>query len=72
MSEAAVEAPAHPQSQWAVAAVGLALLAGGALTLGVESWKLGALFVVGGLLGVSLYHAVAGINYLFLRHFIME
>ncbi len=60
MSEAAVEAPTHPQSQWAVAAVGLMLLAGGALALGAESWKLGALFVVGGLLGVSLYHAAFG------------
>ncbi len=72
MSEAAVEAPTHPQSQWAVAAVGLMLLAGGALALGAESWRHAALFVVGGLLGVSLYHAVACINYLFLRHFIME
>ena len=56
---AAAGAPRQP-TQWAVAAAGVAALAGGALMLGADSWKLGALFVVGGLLGVSLYHAAFG------------
>ncbi len=50
----------RPPVQWAIAALGVASLIGGALALGAESWKLGALFVVGGLLGVSLYHAAFG------------
>ncbi|MCH7889174.1 MAG: YeeE/YedE family protein [Proteobacteria bacterium] len=60
MSVAAVAEPPRRPAQWAVAALGALALAGGAVFLGGESWKLGALFVVGGLLGVSLYHAAFG------------
>ena len=47
-------------TQYYVAAAGLAALAAGAATLGVEGWRMAALFLVGGLLGVSLYHAAFG------------
>ena len=57
---AAAAAPPHRPAQWAVAALGALALAGGVVFLGGESWKLAALFVVGGLLGVSLYHAAFG------------
>jgi uncharacterized protein len=43
-----------------VAAAGGLLLGLGALALGSESWRLGALLVIGALLGVSLYHAAFG------------
>jgi uncharacterized protein len=43
-----------------VALAGGLLLAVGALYLGSESWRLGALLVIGALLGVSLYHAAFG------------
>ena len=39
---------------------GLLILGAGALFLGMDSWRYGALFVIGGLLGVSLYHASFG------------
>lgn len=39
---------------------GLLALSAGALFLGSDSWRYGALFVIGGLLGVSLYHASFG------------
>jgi hypothetical protein len=43
-----------------VAVAGGLLLGVGALALGSESWRLGALLVIGALLGVSLYHAAFG------------
>jgi hypothetical protein len=43
-----------------VAVAGGLLLGSGALALGSESWRLGALLVIGALLGVSLYHAAFG------------
>ncbi len=39
---------------------GLLVLGGGAFFLGGDSWRYGALFVIGGLLGISLYHASFG------------
>ena len=60
MSVSAVAEPPRVPVQWAVAGAGLALLASGALVLGAGSWKHGVLFVVGGLFGVSLYHAAFG------------
>ena len=52
--------PPRLPTQWVVAGAGaLAFLAGG-LALGATSWKHGALFAVGGLLGMSLYHAAFG------------
>jgi uncharacterized protein len=55
----------HPESrafrqQPHVALAGGVLLGLGALALGSESWRLGALLVIGALLGVSLYHAAFG------------
>ncbi|MFQ5783804.1 MAG: YeeE/YedE family protein [Alphaproteobacteria bacterium] len=58
-SAGAVDPPRLP-GQPAVALAGLLALVGGALALGAGSWKLAALFVVGGVLGVSLYHAAFG------------
>ncbi len=60
VSSVAVAGPPRAPGQWAAVAIGLAALAGGAAALGAESWKLGALLVVGGLFGVCLYHAAFG------------
>ena len=57
---AAVAEPPRLPPQWAVAGAGLLALMSGALVLGVEGWRYGVLFVVGGLLGMSLYHAAFG------------
>ena len=70
MSVAAVAEPPRRPAQWAVAALGALALAGGAVFLGGESWKLGALFVVGGLLGVSLYHAAFGFTWAYRAAFV--
>ena len=58
-SAALGDAPRWPV-QWPVALAGGAALLVGALALGSDSWRLAALFVVGGLLGVTLYHAAFG------------
>ena len=50
---------AAPRQRWVAALGGAALLAG-ALLLGGQGWRYGALFLVGGLLGMSLYHAAFG------------
>ncbi len=47
-SLAAVTEPPRLPTQRPVAAVGLFALAGGALFLGADGWKFGALFAVGG------------------------
>ena len=49
-------------SQWPVVFPALLLLAGGAIWLSANGghWKFGALFVIGGVLGVALYHAAFG------------
>ncbi|MEL6964682.1 MAG: YeeE/YedE family protein [Pseudomonadota bacterium] len=46
--------------QWPVVVVGFVLIGVGGVALGVESWRFGVLFVIGALLGVSLYHASFG------------
>ncbi|MEZ5930374.1 MAG: YeeE/YedE family protein [Alphaproteobacteria bacterium] len=46
--------------QTSVAVTGLLALAAGALLLGSDGWRYGALFAIGGLLGMSLYHASFG------------
>ena len=46
--------------QWLVALFGAGVLVAGALVLGSASWRYGVLFLVGGLLGLSLYHAAFG------------
>ena len=60
MTVSAVAEPPRLPGQWGLTALGLAAFAGGTLFLGADSWKHGALFVVGGLLGMSLYHAAFG------------
>ena len=60
MTTANATAPSRPPPQWVVAGAGGAVLAGGALLLGADSARLGALFLVGGFLGVTLYHAGFG------------
>ena len=47
-------------AQWLVALLGLGALLALTLVIGSESWRLGTLFLIGGLLGVSLYHAAFG------------
>jgi uncharacterized membrane protein YedE/YeeE len=46
--------------QKSVALTGLLVLGAGAVLLGSDGWRYGALFVIGGLLGMSLYHASFG------------
>jgi len=46
--------------QMPVVLSGVLVLVAGALYLGGDSWRYGALFVIGGLLGMSLYHASFG------------
>ena len=46
--------------QVSVALSGALVLVAGALYLGGDNWRFGALFVIGGLLGMSLYHAAFG------------
>ena len=53
-------APARPPAQLLVAGSGLLALTLGAVYLGGDSWRHAALFIIGGLLGVSLYHAAFG------------
>ncbi len=62
MSASVRAAPASPRwpVQRVVAMAGLLALGLGALVLGVEQWRLGVLFAVGGLLGITLYHAAFG------------
>ena len=48
---------------------GLAGLGAGALYLGADGWRLGVLFVVGGLLGLTLYHAAFGFTSAYRRAF---
>ena len=49
-------------SQWPVVIPALLLLGGGALWLAIDGgqWKYGALFLIGGALGLALYHAAFG------------
>ena len=60
MSATTYAEPPRLRGQSIVALAALSALLAGAFALGAESWRLGALFVVGGLLGVSLYHAAFG------------
>ena len=50
----------EPPAQPVIAGFGAVVLVGGAALLATDGWKPGALFLVGGLLGVSLYHAAFG------------
>lgn len=67
MAVAAAEPPVLPPIQWAVAGIAVAALALGAVAQG---WRLGALFAIGGLLGMSLYHAAFGFSSAWRRAFL--
>ncbi len=60
VSATAFAEPPRLRAQWLVASLGLATLLVGAAMLGQGGWRAGALFLVGGLLGVGLYHAAFG------------
>jgi uncharacterized protein len=60
MSRTRAQDASLPPGQRAVVAIGATTLVVGALALAGESWRRGALLVIGGLLGVSLYHAAFG------------
>ncbi len=60
VSVGALAEPPRLPTQRTVAALGLLALAAGALVLGADSWKHGVLLLIGGLLGMSLYHAAFG------------
>ena len=59
--------PRAPQR--AVAAVGVAVLLAGALVLGADGWERGVFLVLGGLLGLTLYHAAFGFTSAYRRAF---
>jgi uncharacterized membrane protein YedE/YeeE len=62
MTDAAARKPIPLPTQWPATITALLLLGAGALWLAINSgqWKFGALFVIGGALGVALYHAAFG------------
>ena len=63
-------AAAPPRApQFAVAGVGALVLLVGALFLAADGWQRGVLFVFGGLLGVTLYHAAFGFTSAYRRAF---
>ncbi len=70
VSPSSLSEPSPRSPQWSVAGFGLVALAGGGLFLSTLSWRHGVLFVVGGLLGVSLYHAAFGFTSAYRRLFV--
>lgn len=62
-----VTGPPRLPAQWFVTGLGAIVLLGGAVALGAERWQNAALFLVGGLLGVSLYHAAFGFTWAYRR-----
>ena len=60
VSVGALAEPPRLPTQRGVAVLGLLALAASALVLGADSWKHGVLLLIGGLLGMSLYHAAFG------------
>lgn len=67
-SQASTAALPQP-TQRAVAGAGAAVLVAGALVLGADGWERGALLVLGGLLGITLYHAAFGFTSAYRRAF---
>jgi uncharacterized membrane protein YedE/YeeE len=59
-ASAAFAEPPRLGKQKPVALAGAGLLLAGALALGADSWRHGALLLIGALLGVSLYHGAFG------------
>ena len=68
MSGADTAAPPLPP-QRAVAGAGAAVLLAGALVLGADGWERGVFLVLGGLLGLTLYHAAFGFTSAYRRAF---
>lgn len=60
----------RPQSQRPISALVLALLAFGAVGLSVYGWRQSVLFLIGGLFGLSLYHASFGFSSAYRRLFV--
>jgi uncharacterized membrane protein YedE/YeeE len=62
MTDSAVRHQVPLSIQWPAAIPALLLLGGGAIWLAINGghWKYGALFMIGGMLGVALYHAAFG------------
>jgi uncharacterized membrane protein YedE/YeeE len=52
--------PAQPAIQTLPLGLFAATIAGGALLVGAEDWRLGTLVIIGGLLGVALHHGAFG------------
>ena len=53
-------ATAGPGFQPLIAAAGLLTIVLGTVLIGAEAWRFGALFLIGALLGITLYHAAFG------------
>jgi hypothetical protein len=60
LTTAAFHHPPQRRSQQLAVIVGGAGLLAGAVFVGADDWRLGALFPVGGLLGITLYHGAFG------------
>ena len=60
MTVASDRATAANGTQWLLVWTGLTTLIAGGLVLGALQWRHGVLFVIGALLGMSLYHAAFG------------
>ena len=60
MTAAAGRAATANDTQWPLVWFGLAALIVGGLALGTLEWRHGVLFLIGALLGMSLYHAAFG------------
>ena len=71
MSDAALAGAGGPPAvQRAVLGVAIAGLAVGGIALAGDGWRHGALFLVGGLLGLTLYHAAFGFTAAYRRLFV--
>lgn len=71
LTTAAFGEPPRLKAQWLVVVAGTAGLLVGTFVLGDGNWRLGALFLIGGLLGVGLYHGAFGFTAAY-RHAIMR
>ncbi len=72
MTEATARRPMPLPTQWPVTVPALLLLGGGALWLAINGghWKYGALFLIGGALGIALYHAAFGFAFAYRDAFV--
>jgi len=72
MTETTARKPMALPTQWPAAIPALLLLGGGALWLAANGghWRYGALFLIGGALGVALYHAAFGFSFAYRNAFL--